>query len=216
MQKLFEQDQLIEQLQQNLSFQPRTQSADAAVLIAITQEPIPRILLTRRAAQMRHHAGEVSFPGGRREPADTSNIVVALREAQEETALNPFDVQLLGELPMQQARSGLRVKPIVGVIPPEVNLVAEPAEIDRIFYVPLQEFIQSPPHAYWVRFAEHDLYMPSFRFDNEIIWGMTARIMVTLLRRGLKCHKDWPFLVQAPNMDSRIDSDFDTSLDLDD
>ena len=127
MQKLFEQDQLIEQLQQNLSFQPRTQSADAAVLIAITQEPIPRILLTRRAAQMRHHAGEVSFPGGRRERADISNIVVALREAQEETALNPFDVQLLGELPMQQARSGLRVKPIVGVIPPEVNLIAEPA-----------------------------------------------------------------------------------------
>ena len=203
-------------LQQRLRFSKTFMEAHAAVLIAITDESDPKVLLTRRSTLLNNHAGEVSFPGGKRDPQDTSNIVVALREAQEETALNPFDVQLLGELPMHQARSGLRVKPIVGVIPPEMNLIAEPAEIDRIFYVPLQEFIQSPPHAYLVRFAEHDLYMPSFRFDNEIIWGMTARIMVTLLRRGLKCHKDWPFLVQAPNMDSRIDSDFDTSLDLDD
>jgi 8-oxo-dGTP pyrophosphatase MutT (NUDIX family) len=51
----------------------------------------------------------VSFPGGKRDPSDTSNIVVALREAQEETALNPFDVKLLGDLPIQRARSGLSV-----------------------------------------------------------------------------------------------------------
>ncbi len=198
MSQLLQQMQLIEQLQQNLSFQGRTQAADAAVLIAITQEDYPQVLLTRRASQMRHHAGEVSFPGGKREKGDTSNIVVALREAQEETALNPFDVHLLGELPMQKARSGLHVKPIVGLIPAQIPLIPEPSEIDRIFYVPLQEFIYSPPQAYPVRFAEHDLYFPSFRFDNEIVWGLTARILISLLSRGLGYKKDWPFLLGAP------------------
>ncbi len=57
----------------------------------------------------------MSFPGGKRDPQDTSNIVVALREAQEETRLNPFDVQLIGDLPMQKARNGMLVKPIVGL-----------------------------------------------------------------------------------------------------
>ncbi|KAF7276534.1 hypothetical protein GWI33_010107, partial [Rhynchophorus ferrugineus] len=107
MSRLFERTPLIEQLQQNLSFQQKAKAADAAVLIAITQEQNPQVLLTRRAAQMRHHAGEVSFPGGKRERGDTSNIVVALREAQEETALNPFDVHLLGELPVQKSRAGI-------------------------------------------------------------------------------------------------------------
>ncbi len=55
----------------------------------------PKVLLTRRSTLLNNHAGEVSFPGGKRDPQDTSNIVVALREAQEETALNPFEVQLI-------------------------------------------------------------------------------------------------------------------------
>ncbi len=189
---------LLEQLQQNLSFGRRSQAADAAVLIAITQEQNPKILLTRRAAHMRHHAGEVSFPGGRREKGDTSNIVVALREAQEETALNPFDVELLGELSMQRSKSGLMVKPIVGLIQPQIELIAEPNEIDRIFYMPLQEFIYSPLQAYPVRLAKQNLYFPSVHFDNEVVWGLTAKILVELVQRGLQYRKEWPFLLNAP------------------
>ncbi|GAA5015572.1 CoA pyrophosphatase [Acinetobacter puyangensis] len=198
MSRLLEQPALIEQLQQNLSFQTRTRSADAAVLIAITQEQNPQILLTRRAAQMRTHGGEVSFPGGKREKSDTSNIVVALREAHEETALNPYDVSLLGELPMQKARSGMLVKPIVGLIQPEISLIPEPSEIDRIFYMPLQEFMLSTPQAYHVKYAEQSLYFPSIQFDNEVVWGLTARILVSLLQRGLGYHKEWPFLLNPP------------------
>ena len=102
-----EQPSLIQLLQQRLRFSKRIQQADAAVLIAITQEVQPKVLLTRRSMQLSQHAGEVSFPGGKRDPSDTSNIVVALREAHEETALNPFDVKLLGDLPIQRARSGV-------------------------------------------------------------------------------------------------------------
>ena len=185
-------------LQQQLRFSRKIKSADAAVLIAITNEANPKVLLTRRSAYLSNHAGEVSFPGGKRDPQDTSNIVVALREAYEETALNPFDVQLLGDLPMQKARNGMLVKPVVGLIPPEVELVAQPTEIDRIFFASLKQLMEVPVVPYEVRFAHQSLYFPSMRVENEIVWGLTARMLVALFQYGLDYHKEWPFLVNSP------------------
>ncbi|MGE8683813.1 MAG: CoA pyrophosphatase [Acinetobacter sp.] len=186
-------------LQQSLRFSKRIQPAHAAVLIAITNEENPRILLTRRSLYMNSHAGEVSFPGGKRDAQDTSNIVVALREAQEETALNPFDVQLLGDLPMQKARNGMLVKPIVGLIPPDVQLVPQPTEIDRIFFASLKQLLETPPTPYEVRFAQQSLYFPSLRVENEIVWGLTARMLISLFRYGLNYQKEWPFLLNSPS-----------------
>lgn len=185
-------------LQQQLRFSRKIKSADAAVLIAITNEANPKVLLTRRSAYLSNHAGEVSFPGGKRDPQDTSNIVVALREAYEETALNPFDVQLLGDLPMQKARNGMLVKPVVGLIPSEVELVAQPTEIDRIFFASLKQLMEVPAVPYEVRFAHQSLYFPSMRVENEIVWGLTARMLVALFQYGLDYHKEWPFLVNSP------------------
>ncbi|MGE8545379.1 MAG: NUDIX hydrolase [Acinetobacter johnsonii] len=185
-------------LQQQLRFSSKIKSADAAVLIAITNEDNPKVLLTRRSVYLSNHAGEVSFPGGKRDPQDTSNIVVALREAYEETALNPFDVQLLGDLPMQKARNGMLVKPVVGLIPPEVELVAQPTEIDRIFFASLKQLMEVPAVPYEVRFAHQSLYFPSMRVENEIVWGLTARMLVALFQYGLSYHKEWPFLVNSP------------------
>jgi 8-oxo-dGTP pyrophosphatase MutT (NUDIX family) len=192
-------DSLIDQLRQGLSFAPSPRRADAAVLLAITCEAQPRVLLTRRASHMRHHAGEVSFPGGRREEGDTSNIVVALREAFEETGLNPFHVELLGELPSQRAKSGMWVKPIVGLIPPDITLVPQPDEIERIFYVELMHIIKAQPLPYPVLLNQQHYYMPSFQLDNEIIWGLTARILVSLFKRGLRHSIEWPFLMNQPH-----------------
>ena len=185
-------------LQQQLRFSSKIKSADAAVLIAITNEADPKVLLTRRSVYLSNHAGEVSFPGGKRDPQDTSNIVVALREAYEETALNPFDVQLLGDLPMQKARNGMLVKAVVGLIPPEVELVAQPTEIDRIFFASLRQLMEVPAVPYEVRFAHQSLYFPSMRVENEIVWGLTARMLVALFQYGLDYHKEWPFLVNSP------------------
>ncbi len=190
---------LTQRLQQSLRFSKRIQPAHAAVLIAITQEDNPRILLTRRSLYMNNHAGEVSFPGGKRDVQDTSNIVVALREAQEETALNPFDVQLLGDLPMQKARNGMLVKPIVGLIPPDVNLIPQPTEIDRIFFASLRQLLETPPTPYEVRFAQQSLYFPSLRIENEIVWGLTARMLISLFQYGLNYQKEWPFLLNSPS-----------------
>lgn len=193
-----DQRELTQQLQQRLRFSKRIQSAHAAVLIAITDEDDPKVLLTRRSAYMNNHAGEVSFPGGKRDPQDTSNIVVALREAYEETALNPFDVHLMGDLPMQKARNGMLVKPIVGLIPPQVELIAQPTEIDRIFFASLQHLLEATPTPYEVRFAQQSLYFPSLRVENEVVWGLTARMLISLFHYGLDYKKDWPFLLNSP------------------
>ena len=190
---------LTQLLQQRLRFSKRTPPAQAAVLIAITHEPEPKVLLTRRSTQLSNHAGEVSFPGGKRDPGDTSNIVVALREAQEETALNPFDVELIGDLPMQKARSGMLVKPIVGLIPSKVDLIAQPTEIDRIFFASLSQLLKAPATPYEVKYAHQSLYFPSLRVEDEVIWGLTARMLISLFHYGLNYQKDWPFLLNAPH-----------------
>lgn len=189
---------LLQQLQQNLRFARRTQHAQAAVLIAITNEASPKVLLTRRSLQLKQHAGEVSFPGGKRDAADTSNIVVALREAHEETALNPFDVTLLGDLPMTRAKSGMLVKPVVGLIPADVQLVAQPTEIDRIFFVPLQQLLTLEPEPHAVQVMQKTLYFPSLKVDNEVVWGLTARMLMQLFKYGLGYQKQWPLLLGTP------------------
>ena len=186
---------LLPRLESHLSFAPRPRCAEASVLLALTDELHPRVLLTRRSMQLSSHAGEVSLPGGKRDPADTSNIVVALREAQEETGLDPFAVRLLGELPSQRARSGIWVKPIIGVIPPDCQLVAQPDEIDRIFYVRLSELMARPPQAYLIDLHGRRFAVPSFQIDNEVIWGLTGRILVSMIERGLGHRIDWPLFM---------------------
>lgn len=194
---------LVTQFKQSLRFARAPRQADASVLLAITRESNPKILLTRRASHMKHHAGEVSFPGGKREKGDTSNIVVALREAYEETGLNPFQVELLGELRSQRARSGLLVKPIIGLIPSDIPLIAQPDEIARIFYVPVSQFLDSRPEPYAVNIFQQQYFMPSFQMDNEVIWGLTARILVSLFKHGLQRQIEWPLLMNRPNMTPR-------------
>jgi len=187
---------ILHRLEQGLSFAPRPRPADASVLLALTDEADPKILLTRRSTRLKSHAGEVSFPGGKRDASDTSNIVVALREAQEETGLDPFSVRLLGELPSQRARSGIRVKPIVGIIPPAPILIAQPDEIDRLFFVRLSELMYRRPEPYSVTFNGRELQVPSFQVENEVVWGLTGRILVAMFERGLGHRIDWPLLMR--------------------
>ncbi|MHA3061816.1 CoA pyrophosphatase [Acinetobacter sp. ANC 4636] len=188
---------LIDHLQKQLRFARHVEPAQAAVLIAITKEDDPKVLLTRRSKHLNQHAGEVSFPGGKRDPEDSSNIAVALREAHEETALNPYDVELIGDLPMLQSKSGLSVKPVVGLIPAQVDLVAQPTEIDRIFFVSLQELMETPTQPHAVQYQQQTLYFPSMHVEQEIVWGLTARMLVSLFKYGLKYDKEWPFLLNT-------------------
>ncbi|MFT4020984.1 MAG: CoA pyrophosphatase [Acinetobacter sp.] len=191
---------LLLNLQQQLRFSRHNDDTQASVLIAITRESDPKVLLTRRSMHLSSHAGEVSFPGGKRDPEDSSNIAVALREAYEETALKPQDVELIGDLPVQHSRKGLSVKPIVGLIPASVQLIAQPTEIDRIFFVSLRELMDAPTIPYAVQWQQQTLYFPSMRVNNEIIWGLTARMLVSLFKYGLRYDKDWPVLLESTNI----------------
>ena len=195
-----QENNLVEHLQQQLRFARRIESAQAAVLVAITREDDPKVLLTRRSLQLSRHAGEVSFPGGKRDPTDANNIAVALREANEETGLSADDVELIGDLPVEEARSGITVKPVVGLISSSVHLVAQPAEIDRIFFASLRQLMNAPPVPHAIQYAQQTLYFPSMHVENEIVWGLTARILVNLFKYGLSYEKDWPFLLNTLNI----------------
>lgn len=181
----------------------QTPLADASILVAITREPRPQLLLTRRAAHMNSHAGEVSCAGGKYEAADGNNVVTALREACEETALPPSQVQLLGQLPPQTSKSGMSVRPVVALIAPDLILVPELGEIARIFWADFAALITQPVVEYQVRYTINEqsamLLTPSFEVDGETVWGLTGRVLASLLDIGFDRKLDWYYQIQPVN-----------------
>ncbi|MGO3640922.1 MAG: NUDIX hydrolase, partial [Psychrobacter sp.] len=149
----------------------QTSIADASVLVAITHERHPKLLLTLRAAHMNSHAGEVSCAGGKYEIGDGNNVVTAVREACEETALPPDKVQLLGQLPIQTSKSGMSVRPIVALIAPDLILVPEIGEISRIFWADFESLVTQPTVEYEVEYTMQNekatLLTPSWQIDGE-------------------------------------------------
>lgn len=178
-----------------------TPIAAASVLVAITNEPTPRLLLTRRASHLDAHAGEVSFAGGKYESTDGNNVVTALREACEETALPPRLVQLIGQLPIQTSKSGMSVRPIVALVSPELILVPELGEIARIFWADFTQLIKQPLTEYAIDYQHQGqsitLVTPSWQVDGETVWGLTGRIIASLLELGFDRQIDWYYRAQA-------------------
>ena len=111
----------------------------AAVLIPIVCRAEPTLLLTRRADSLRKHAGQVAFPGGKTDAEDGSAIVTALREAQEEVAIPPNAVTVLGQMAPLDSSTGFQVTPIVGLIPPDVQFHANEGEVADVFEMPLRK-----------------------------------------------------------------------------
>lgn len=196
---------------QNISYSARildslyqTPIADASVLVAITHERHPKLLLTRRAAHMNSHAGEVSCVGGKHDRGDGNNVVTALREACEETALPPNKVQLLGQLPTQTSKSGMSVRPIVALIAPDLVLVPEPGEISRIFWADFEALLTQPTVEYAVEYRMQDqtatMLTPSWQVDGETVWGLTGRVIANLLETGFDRQLDWYYRVQDTSL----------------
>ncbi|KXO94083.1 coenzyme A pyrophosphatase [Tsukamurella pulmonis] len=138
------------------------------------------VLLTQRASAMRQHAGQVAFPGGARDPEDADDVAVALREAEEETGLDPAAVQVLAELdPIEVPVSGFRVVPVIGFAasPPDVRAV-DPAETALVRRVPLAELID-PAHRFMVR---KSFYRgPAFAAGPMLVWGFTGGLLNALI-----------------------------------
>lgn len=186
---------LVQTLRRNLHAHPvPAEGADAAVLIAIFCADEPEVLLTRRPAHMKSHAGEVAFPGGKREPADPHLTVTALRESEEEVALPRASVEVIGALKPARAKSGIRVLPVVGLVHGEPDIVGNPEEVESLFRVPLRFFFETQAERnHRINFRGIDLVVPCFRYQGYIIWGLTAYMLVEFMRQGFNHHIEYPW-----------------------
>jgi 8-oxo-dGTP pyrophosphatase MutT (NUDIX family) len=164
--------------------QPRvllnSELARASVLIAITDQKYPEVILTLRSSQMPTHKGEVAFPGGKAEERDADAIATALREAQEEVGLNPDVVRVIGPLDEVVSRFGFLVTPILGIVPEDVELNADSREIEDVFRVPLKFFLDGQPD----QIDQFGSFRgPRWYFEGYTIWGLTAMMIAELLNR---------------------------------
>ncbi|MBA1241719.1 CoA pyrophosphatase [Pseudomonas japonica] len=155
---------------------------EAAVLIPLTRGDNPEMILTLRASGLSTHGGEVAFPGGRRDPEDPDLVFTALREAEEEIGLPPGMVEIVGPLSPLVSRHGLQVTPFVGLIPDYVEYRPNDAEIAAVFSVPLTFFREDPrEHTHRIDYQGRSCYVPSYRYEDYKIWGLTAIMIVELV-----------------------------------
>jgi 8-oxo-dGTP pyrophosphatase MutT (NUDIX family) len=141
----------------------------------------PHAVFTRRGTGLRRHAGEISFPGGRRDPEDAGLKDTALREAEEEIGLPRAEVRLLGELPPTSTFvTNYLIHPFVGLIPAGLAWRMSATEVDAVLELPLRALRESRTRTRMERRGisfETDAYI----LDEHLIWGATARILEHLL-----------------------------------
>ena len=155
----------------------------AAVLVPIVLGPgAPSILLTSRAAGLRHHAGQVSFPGGRIDPADRDPAGAALREAEEEIGLDRALVRVVGALPADHTATGFTIDPVVGIVEAGARVLASPDEVAAILFLPVAALLDP---AYPIRETVAASGRPVWVWphDTHRIWGVTASILKALADR---------------------------------
>jgi 8-oxo-dGTP pyrophosphatase MutT (NUDIX family) len=159
---------------------------EAAVLLPLYGWPDdPGLIFTERRADMRRHAGEISFPGGRRDEGDADLAATALREAQEEIDLDPAAVELTGALPPTSTFvTGYLIHPFVGLVPHpgELGLVPNPAEVETVLTLSLDSLREGYEMRRLIR-RGIPIHTPTYEVEGHFIWGATARILGDLLER---------------------------------
>lgn len=150
----------------------------AAVLIALVRRAQGyTVLYTQRATSLRSHSGQVAFPGGRIDPEDTDAAYAALREANEEVALDPADASVLGYMPYYFTGTNYFITPVVAVVEPRAPFLPNPQEVDGVFEVPLETLIDTRSYG---RFSirrngkKHSSWQ--IDYDGHTIWGITANL----------------------------------------
>lgn len=159
--------------------------APAAVLCGLVPRPDGlQVLLTKRAEHLRHHAGQISFPGGRMEAGDASPLQTALREAQEEIGLAPETVRLLGYLEPMVTITGYRVYPVVAAIDPDYRAEPDGHEVSALFEAPLALFLDAGnERPFRIEFQGAMRSLIAFDWQAHRIWGATASMLINLRRR---------------------------------
>lgn len=186
----------IPDLMSDARFAQAGRSADAAVLIAVTDRPFglkqrsdrpewdgPGVILTQRPRDMRDHPGQVAFPGGKIDAGEDA-VSAALREAEEEIALHRRHVRVIGPTDPYQTGTGFNVTPVLGVVPPDLDLSPNPSEVEAWFEAPLRLLLErehwTTHEVFWR--GEMRCYL-ELDYAGFRIWGVTAAIIANLARR---------------------------------
>lgn len=141
------------------------------------------VLLTQRSPDLKNHAGQVSFPGGRMESSDADITATALRETHEEVGIRPDQVDVAGFLHPMLTVTGYAVTPVVGLVQSNVSLTLDESEVQHAFEVPLSFLLDESNQ----QFSERELHgvtvpIVEFNYSEQRIWGATANILVALRR----------------------------------
>lgn len=156
----------------------------AAVLVPIAGWPHdPKLIFTERNADLKKHAGEISFPGGMSEEEDRDLEWTALRETHEEISISPDRVEVVGALaPVGTFVTSFRIQPYVGLVTGDDPLVANPGEVAAIYHFGINELVDAYAMRRLVRRGV-PIRTPTFEMDRVLIWGATARILTDFLTR---------------------------------
>ena len=158
-------------------------TADAAVLIAVTEQENPTVLLTQRPRTMRDHPGQVAFPGGKIDKGEDA-VTAALREAWEELGIEGKQVRVIGTTDRYQTGTGFDITPVLATVPPDLPIRPDPREVESWFEAPL-DLLMNPrswneDEVFWKGAMRHYYEMD---FEGYRIWGVTAAICLNLSRR---------------------------------
>lgn len=184
---------MLKRIQQNLKAYPikandliEAKLPSSAVLLILIDKPEPELVFVLRSKKLRHHAGEIAFPGGKAELSDGTLADTALREAEEEIAIARESLTLIAQLPSSTTRYGLSVTPFVAITDSNATFEADLSEIDEVFTLPLRYFLDKKNRKNKsVNFSLLPLKFPGYRHKEHIIWGLTHRILVNFLNVSL-------------------------------
>jgi 8-oxo-dGTP pyrophosphatase MutT (NUDIX family) len=157
----------------------------AAVLMPLVERGELAVLFTQRATQLRNHAGQISFPGGRIEAGDAGPAAAALREAREEIGLDARFVSVIGYLPDHVVPSGFRITPVVAFVQPGFELLLASEEVEDTFEAPLGYLFDPANHRLRHRpsaITGEEVEFRDIAFGDRTIWGATAGMLHTLYR----------------------------------
>jgi len=172
-------------LNPDVTLPPQRQLRPAGVLVPVSLvADEPRLILTKRSSALKHHPGQIAFPGGKQDDDDTDVTATALREAKEEIGL-PSDLpQILGHLPSHETVTSFMVTPVLAVLRKPFHARPEPGEVDEVFSIPLAHVLNPANYVvesrYWNGKRRKYFVVP---FGPYYIWGATARILRGLAAR---------------------------------